>query len=150
MTDKSKPKKSSKKPEAREAPKERYFGAVGRRKTAVARARIFTGVKEAKMTVNGVDYQKYFKFLDQRLKSIAPLENLKLSNLSVSVKVRGGGLMAQAEAVRHALARALAVLNPVYKKRLRDLGYLTRDPRMVERKKYGLKKARRAPQWKKR
>ncbi len=68
----------------------------------------------------------------------------------VSAKVYGGGINAQAEAVRLGLARALALKNPDFEKRLSKLGYLRRDPRMVERKKYGLKKARRAPQWAKR
>ena len=82
---------------------------------------------------------------------MAPIEELKLEEkLAVVVKVVGGGVSAQAEAVRHGLARALALMEPELKTRLRVAGFLTRDPRMVERKKYGLKKARRAPQWKKR
>ena len=67
-----------------------------------------------------------------------------------TVKVKGGGIMAQSEAVRHGLSRALVKFNESFKKLLREAGFLTRDPRMVERKKYGLKKARRAPQWQKR
>lgn len=130
--------------------KERYFEAVGRRKTAVARVRIFQK-KDGRATVNNRDCDVYFKVLSQRLKAVEPLEALKLkSNFFVSVKVKGGGLDAQASAMRHGLARALTVLNPIYRKKLRELGYLTRDSRMVERKKYGLKKARRAPQWQKR
>ena len=70
--------------------------------------------------------------------------------LGVTVVVHGGGLMGQADAVRHGISRALVLFNPDFRKRLRREGFLTRDPRMVERKKYGLKKARRAPQWAKR
>jgi small subunit ribosomal protein S9 len=83
--------------------------------------------------------------------ALAPLNNLKLADkFDVTIKVVGGGIHAQAEAVRHGLARALVLSDAGLKKRLRGLGFLTRDPRMVERKKYGLKKARRAPQWQKR
>jgi len=81
----------------------------------------------------------------------APLQKLKLTDkYDVSAHVKGGGITAQAEAVRLGLSWALAVKNPDFEKRLHKLGFLTRDPRMVERKKYGLKKARRAPQWAKR
>lgn len=133
----------------KEIKKEKYFEAVGRRKTAIARVRIFD--KKGNLTVNGKTYEEYFKDSSQRIKAVAPFENLKVkSSLSATAKVSGGGLNAQAEAVRHGLSRALVVLNPVFRKRLKELGYLTRDPRMVERKKYGLKKARRAPQWAKR
>ena len=129
--------------------KKRYCEGVGRRKTAVARIRVSEGPKQ--FVVNGMPYQEYFKMF--RLEKIvtAPLSELGIETpYSISGKVTGGGVKAQAEAVRHGLARALVLLNEEYKKRLRKLGFLTRDSRRVERKKYGLKKARRAPQWAKR
>ncbi|MBI4119592.1 MAG: 30S ribosomal protein S9 [Parcubacteria group bacterium] len=128
--------------------KQRYYEAVGRRKTAVARVRLYG--KAGGFLVNKKPLNEYFKTERQRNDAVAPVSELKLSNISFTVKVKGGGLTAQSQAVRHGLARAFVVQNPVFKKRLRKLGFLTRDPRMVERKKYGLKKARRAPQWAKR
>lgn len=130
-------------------PKLRYFEGIGRRKTAVARVRISSG--RGDVIINNQDVKKYFK--PPRLIETAtmPLGSLKLeTKFNLSVKVNGGGLKAQSEAVRLGLSRALVRSDESLKKRLRNLGYLTRDPRMVERKKYGLKKARRAPQWKKR
>ena len=130
-------------------PKERYFEAVGRRKTAIARVRLFT--KKIGLEVNNQDFQKYFPIT--RLQKIvnAPLEKMKIADkLGAVVKVKGGGLSAQAEAISLGISRALVKFNADFRKRLRRFGYLTRDSRMVERKKYGLKKARRAPQWKKR
>jgi len=131
------------------SPKSRYFEGIGRRKTAVARVRILSG--KGQVSVNGQDLKKYFKISRLEKSAIAPLINLKLSDqFDLTAKVRGGGLKAQAEAVRLGLARALVLSSDEFKKRLRNLGFLTRDSRMVERKKPGLKKARRAPQWKKR
>jgi small subunit ribosomal protein S9 len=128
---------------------ERYVEGVGRRKTAVARVRILGG--HGKFLVNGVEYKNYFSLPRLQLMASAPLERMKLDDkYDISAKVKGGGINAQAEAVRLGLARALAVKNPDFEKHLSKLGYLRRDPRMVERKKYGLKKARRAPQWQKR
>ncbi|MEK7193330.1 MAG: 30S ribosomal protein S9 [Patescibacteria group bacterium] len=127
----------------------RYVEAVGGRKTAVARVRITPGGSH--FVVNEKSLKDYFPL--GRLSNVArqPIDDLKLEGkFSVSAQVRGGGVMAQAEAVRHGLARALTIVEPEFKKRLRQLGFLTRDSRMVERKKYGLKKARRAPQWAKR
>jgi small subunit ribosomal protein S9 len=152
-----KAKKTEKKPKAEKktaapmAPekKERYFEAVGRRKTAIARVRLFT--KKNGLEVNNSDYQKYFSVERLRRKAFSPLEEMKISDkLGGVIKVRGGGINAQAEATCLGIARALTKFNPDFKKRLRRLGYLTRDQRAVERKKFGLKKARRAPQWKKR
>jgi small subunit ribosomal protein S9 len=135
------------KPKTAVKSKERYFEAVGRRKTSVARVRI--GIY-GESTVNEKPLAQYFKI--QRLRDMvtAPVTNLKLENPHFSAKVAGGGPKGQAEAVRHGLSRAIILQNPEFKKRLRGLGFLTRDSRMVERKKYGLKKARRAPQWAKR
>lgn len=127
----------------------RYVEGVGRRKTAVARVRITNG--KGGMVVNGKDVAAYFPIARFRDMALAPLSALKQEDaFNVSAKVTGGGIHAQAEAVRHGLSRALVLMNEEFKKRLRGLGFLTRDPRMVERKKYGLKKARRAPQWQKR
>lgn len=133
-----------------EKPKmDRFVVAKGGRKTANALARILpnkTGV-----FVNTKNYKEYFKMPKHQMAAMAPLELLKLSDkISASVRVVGGGINAQAEAVRNAIARALVRFNEEYRKSLRVAGFLTRDARMVERKKYGLKKARRAPQWAKR
>ena len=146
-------KKISKKepaPEEKEAKKaERYVEGVGRRKTAVARVRIVGG--QGKATVNDRDLKGYFGLPRLEESALAPVSKLKLvEKFDVHVKVRGGVIKALSEAIRLGLARALSIKNPDLKKRLRTLGFLTRDPRMVERKKYGLKKARRAPQWQKR
>ena len=132
-----------------EAKKERYFEAVGRRKTAVARVRLYT--RKNGLEVNGQDFQKYFPIKRLQSKVFSPFEKMKISDkLGAVIKVKGGGINAQAEAIILGISRALTKFNPEFKKRLRRFGYLTRDSRVVERKKYGLKKARRAPQWKKR
>lgn len=129
--------------------KERYFEATGGRKTARAQARIY--VKPGNILINNKDYKSYFPNPENQSKIIAPFELMKVGDkLSASVKVRGGGINAQAEAIRNAIAKALVKFNADFKKRLRKAGFITRDARMVERKKYGLKKARRAPQWQKR
>mgnify|MGYP001602943466 CR=1 FL=1 len=129
-----------------------YFEGVGRRKTAVARVRFYPA-GPAKFTVNEKDFKGYFDILAHKQGVEAPLKVLDATirkAAGVSAKVKGGGIMAQAGAVSLGLARALVKFNEDYKKELRVRGHLTRDARKVERKKYGLKKARRAPQWKKR
>ncbi len=127
----------------------KYFEGVGRRKTAVARVRVFP--THAALTVNGKSLEKVFPMTRLQTIVLAPLKDLHLADkLGVTATVSGGGINAQAEAIRHGLARALVTMDPENKKQMRTLGFLTRDPRMVERKKYGLKKARRAPQWAKR
>jgi len=137
------------KTKAAQEPRARYVEAVGRRKTAVARVRITKGKGE--IIVNSKKLEAYFPLLRLRMVLEAPLERLKLRETTdVSVKVSGGGHSAQAEAVRHGIARALLLQTPELRVQLRAFGFLTRDSRMVERKKYGLKKARRAPQWAKR
>lgn len=128
---------------------DKHFEGVGRRKTAIARVRISKG--HGKVMVNDKEIGNYFQLPELREKALSSLNDLKLGNpLNISVHVSGGGLKAQAEAIRHGLARALVIFDGDLKKRLRQFGFLTRDSRMVERKKFGLKKARRAPQWKKR
>ena len=127
----------------------KYFEAVGRRKTAVARARLFKG--GGKLVINGKPFNIYFPTKRYQKTVQAPLQTLNVAGeFDATVKVSGGGPTAQAEAVRHAFSRALVKVNPDHRKRLRKNEFLTRDPRMVERKKYGLRKARRAPQWAKR
>ncbi|KPJ56085.1 30S ribosomal protein S9 [Parcubacteria bacterium DG_74_2] len=128
----------------------RYIEATGRRKTAVARVRLWTkGKKE--LLVNNKPYENYFSTFELQQVAKSALSKMKsLDRFRISVRVKGGGLHSQAEAVRHGVSRVLVIFNPDYKKRLRKAGYLTRDPRMRERKKFGLKRARRAPQWQKR
>lgn len=138
------------KPSFAKAAEGRYYEAVGRRKTAIARARIFPK-REGAFVVNGKPYTQYFPTAELQQIADASLKKMKcFEGLGVSIIVKGGGLSAQAEAIRHATARTLVLLNPDFGKRLRRVGYLTRDPRMRERKKFGLKRARRAPQWQKR
>lgn len=123
--------------------------AVGRRKTAAARVRLTPG--KGTITVNGKDVETYFPVLIMRRKVFAPLEVVgKEKQLDVSIRVAGGGVHGQAEAARHGVARALVRWDETLKPVLRAEGYLTRDPRAKERKKFGLRKARRAHQWKKR
>lgn len=128
---------------------ERYFEAVGRRKTSIARVRLFT--RAGDFLINDKLYSVYFPA--QELQKIVEdaLQKMKLfGRFKVTVKVSGGGIHSQAEAIRHGLARCLTKFNLDFRKRLKRAGYLKRDPRMKERKKFGLKKARRAPQWAKR
>lgn len=130
--------------------KEIYWEGVGRRKTAVARVRIYEK-KGGDFLVNEKKGQEYFQIPELFQTAISPLQKLDLlEKIKVSVKVKGGGVSSQAEAVRHGLARALVKYKEDLKSQLRKWGYLTRDPRMRERKKFGLKRARRAPQWSKR
>ena len=129
---------------------DRYLEAIGRRKTAVARIRLYTkGDKE--FIVNNKPYQQYFQTSEDQETSVASMKKMKcLDKFRITVKVKGGGHRAQAEAIRHGTARILVDFNQNFRKRLRKAGFLTRDPRMRERKKFGLKRARRAPQWSKR
>lgn len=128
---------------------ERYIEAVGRRKTAIARVRLFT--RPGDFSVNGKPYSEYFPTMALHKIAEEALKKMKLwERFRVSVRISGGGIRAQAEAIRHGLARCLINFNPDFRKRLKKAGFLTRDPRMKERKKFGLKKARKAPQWQKR
>ncbi len=129
--------------------KKTEYRAVGRRKAAAARVRLDKG--EGKFIVNGRPLEQYFPHFEARAIILAPLKALaKEKDFDISVKIAGGGIMGQADAVRHGLARALVVWNEDWKKTLKSLGFLTRDPRGKERKKPGLKRARKAPQWSKR
>lgn len=123
--------------------------AVGRRKSAAARVRIEKG--SGKIIINGQPLVTYFPYFEWQEIVLAPLKALaKEKGLNISIKVSGGGKKGQAISVQHGLSRALVKWNETFKKTLKTLGYLTRDPRVKERKKFGLKKARRAPQWSKR
>ncbi len=125
-----------------------YFG-TGRRKNAVARVILTNGT--GKITINTRDFEKYLPLPATRLEMIQPLElTEKRDFFDVSVNVNGGGLSAQAGAIRLGIARALIEIVPELRAILKKAGLLTRDARCVERKKYGLKKARRAPQFSKR
>ncbi len=127
-----------------------FIPAVGRRKTSIARVRLIKNGKGA-ITVNGKKFDDFFTTFDLRSQIEAPLKAVGQNEaVDVSVKVEGGGVRGQAEAIRHGVARALIVLNPTFRKTLKKLGYLSRDPRKKERKKFGLKGARRSPQWSKR
>jgi len=125
-----------------------YTEAIGRRKTASARVRI-TEAKSASMVVNGKSAEEYFKLPVMVKTAYAPMQTLG-TNYAVSARVHGGGLKAQAEAIRMGLSRAMAEIIPEQRKDLKVRGFLKRDPRAKERKKFGLKAARRAPQWSKR
>src|SRR3989344_1443217 len=125
---------------------ERYFEDVGRRKTAVARVRLYT--KPGDFLVNEKLYSIYFPTADLQKIVEEALQKMKLfGRFKVTVKLKCGGIHSQAEALRHGMARCLIKFNPDFRKRLKRAGFLKRDPRMKERKKFGLKKARRAPQW---
>ncbi len=136
--------------------KEGYYSTVGRRKEAVARIRLSTSSPdksaiEGNFMINEKPYKKFFSTLEFRKIAESPLKRLKsLNRFKVTAKVRGGGVRGQAEAIRHGLARALVKFDPNFRKKLKKSGYLTRDSRKKERKKFGLRKARRASQWHKR
>src|SRR3989338_10071702 len=131
----------------------KYFEGLGRRKSAIARVRFYPAGKGGTFMVNGKGHKEYFVTERYRASAFSPMTILDSGvkkDAEVSVRIKGGGIMSQAEAVTVGLARALVKFDGELKERLRAAGYLTRDPRKVERKKPGLKKARRAPQWKKR
>lgn len=127
-----------------------YLFAVGRRKTAVARVRLFKK-GEGKITVNGKEFDTYFPTAEMKQIIIKPLEVVgKLKDFDFSIKTNGGGLHGQAEAVCHGIARALVIFDKDLRAVLKPHDLMRRDPRRKERKKPGLKKARRGSQWAKR
>jgi small subunit ribosomal protein S9 len=128
-----------------------YYYGMGRRKTAVARVRLFPN-GDGSVTVNGKNGRAYFGQREALTSAVvAPLNLLEIAEqYNMTVRVVGGGSSGQAGAIRHGVARALLRINPEWKQALRKAGYLTRDPRMKERKKPGLKRARKAPQYTKR
>ena len=126
------------------------FCGTGRRKTAVARVRIIPG-GEGAIQINGKDLDVYFTNGIQQIIVNQPLELLGVKDkFDILVNVYGGGITGQAGAIRHGIARALCLVDESYRAPLKKAGYLTRDARMKERKKYGLHKARKAPQFSKR
>ena len=136
----------------KETTKGKYIEAVGRRKTSTARVRISESAK-AHFLVNGKDAKEYFKTEDQKRLILDPMvKGLPAGSAkwSVEVHVAGGGIHSQAEAIRHGLSRALVASDLALRGGLKKLGFLKRDPRAKERRKFGLKKARKAPQWSKR
>ena len=126
-----------------------YFYGTGRRKSSVARVRVYAGT--GKITINNRDIDDYFGLETLKLVVRQPLALTGLTEkFDIICTVAGGGVTGQAGAIRHGLSRALLVYNPELRPTLKKAGFLTRDPRMKERKKYGLKAARRAPQFSKR
>jgi small subunit ribosomal protein S9 len=130
--------------------KERYIEAVGRRKTSVARIRLTPASKES-FSINGKTIEEYFNTPNLKRTVIDALRKAELDQkFKVSAKVMGGGITGQAESIRLGIARALVKIDENLRKSLKKEGYLKRDPRIKERKKFGLRKARKAPQWSKR
>lgn len=144
--------------EEKSAKKEKYYQAVGRRKESVASVRLYTKKstdtvegENALVRVNDKDYRDYFT--DKTLQYMVeyPLRKLKsINRFKATVWVRGGGLSGQADAIKHGISRALVLFDLNFRKKLKKSGFLTRDSRVKERRKYGLKKARKSPAWSKR
>ncbi len=130
--------------------KKKYFYGTGRRKSSVARVRVYEN-GNGSIIINGRDINDYFGLDTLKLIVNQPLLATDMvGKVDVVVTVAGGGVSGQAGAIRHGISRALLGVNPEYRATLKAAGFLTRDPRMKERKKYGLKAARRAPQFSKR
>ena len=130
--------------------KKKYHYGTGRRKSSVARVRVYEN-GTGSIIVNGRDIDEYFGLDTLKLIVRQPLVSTGMvDRVDVVVNVAGGGVSGQAGAIRHGISRALLTLNPEFRGSLKASGFLTRDPRMKERKKYGLKAARRAPQFSKR
>ena len=130
--------------------KKPYMYGTGRRKSSVARVHLFEG-GNGTITINGRDIDEYFGLETLKMVVRQPLEATgTVGKVDISATVSGGGVSGQAGALRHGIARALLIVDPAYRTILKQAGFLTRDPRMKERKKYGLKAARRAPQFSKR
>lgn len=129
--------------------KDNKFYGTGRRKSSIARVYLVPGT--GKITINKRDMDEYFGLETLKLIVNQPFEATSTQGkFDVLVNVKGGGFTGQAGAIRHGISRALCVADPEYRPALKKAGFLTRDPRMKERKKYGLKAARRAPQFSKR
>ena len=127
---------------------DRYIETVGRRKTSVARVRI-TPASKTSFVINDKDLTDYFTVKDMQEIVNQPFAEVE-GKFKVTAKINGGGMHSQSEALRHGIARALVEHNGESRKTLKKAGYLKRDPRAKERRKFGLKKARKAPQWSKR
>lgn len=126
----------------------RYIESVGRRKTSVARVRL-TPASKFSMSVNDKDMEKYFPTPALRMTVLSIFNDIE-KNFLITAKIKGGGISSQAEALRHGLGRALVSLDLNLRTQLKLKGFLKRDPRAKERRKFGLKKARKAPKWSKR
>lgn len=127
-----------------------YFESVGRRKTSVARVRIF-GKGKNEIIVNEKDFKEYFPTKElQRIIEDALIKTELVKNFRITIKVSGGGIHSQSEAVRQGISNALLKFDLELRKKLKQAGFLKRDPRMKERRKFGLKKARKSKQWSKR
>ena len=127
-----------------------YMYGTGRRKSSVARVRVYQG-GTGSITINGRDIDDYFGLETLKMVVRQPLNATDtLGKVDIVATVEGGGVSGQAGALRHGISRALLLVNPEFRPVLKKAGFLTRDPRMKERKKYGLKAARRAPQFSKR
>ncbi|MDO8564740.1 MAG: 30S ribosomal protein S9 [bacterium] len=130
---------------------ERYIETVGRRKTAVARVRLTPSAPKTSIEANEQEMETYFKTADQRRVALEAIVKGKPNGkFKITARLSGGGLSGQAEALRHGIARALIIHDPELRKKLKKAGFLKRDPRAKERRKFGLKKARKSPQWSKR
>lgn len=130
-------------------PHGKSYYAVGRRKTAVAQILMTAG--NGTITINKLPFEKYFQTSDLQQIATNPLRQIGMEKqFNVKAKIHGGGIHAQAEGLRHAISRGLIDFDPESRRTLKKLGFLTRDPRVKERKKPGLKRARRAPQFSKR
>jgi len=128
----------------------RYIEAIGRRKTATARVRIFNSSKTS-FEINGRSLESYFPTKElQTIAKAAFKESGATDKFKVSAHISGGGIHSQSEALRHGIARALVDFDSELRKKLKKFGFLKRNPRVKERRKFGLKKARKAPQWSKR
>ena len=128
---------------------EKQKNAVGRRKEAVTR--VFLSKGEGKITINGKDYKDYFSLIYLQNQVEAPFKTVEVADkFDIVVNAKGGGIKGQAEAIKLGIARVLLEVNPEYRPALKAAGLLKRDPRMVERKKPGLKKARKSFQFSKR
>lgn len=128
----------------------KYFEAVGRRKTSIARVRLFVSQKGSNIIINEKTLEQYFptSALRKIVEEALIVANIKFYN--VTAKLKGGGIHSQAEALRHGISRAILKVSADHRKALKVKGFLKRDPRMKERRKFGLKKARKSPQWAKR
>ncbi len=132
-----------------ETPKGNYFYSCGKRKTAIAKVRFYPkGTNE--ITVNGVDISEWSDYPEQIQKIKSPLSTLGVKDYTITIKVIGGGHSAQSEAIRLGIAKSLTVMDETNRGTLKKIGYLSRDSRIKERKKPGLKRARRASQFSKR
>jgi len=130
--------------------KDRYVEAVGRRKTSIARVRLTPASKNTFKINDDRDLATYFPTEELRRIVEEAVEKAKIGTFDISIHIKGGGIHSQAEAVRHGIARVFVKIDEALKPKLKTAGFLKRDPRAKERRKFGLKKARKSAQWSKR